>query len=354
MYDELDIFEKECSNDQFRFECMIECMIMDASMTDGYTTEAEGIAAKIMNKVKSIFEKISNAVKSMLDKISNFFTTKKLKAKYEELLEEAKRVEAELKKTHADNEKVAKVLEKYKFESYDLAKEMGEVKRISDYVIAGAKSVASKIKGGEKVTSDDILKIRQDAHDKWQHTGYVANDEKREYKKAKRVADIVSFLSSGGIVGSLVAAITKLKGGSVKDTICIGGAAAAITGIVEGIAHLSPQSPVASGIHKMRGDRHDAARNSALSANRHYETASQYNDAVVMAQATAIASLTTVIQEAETMSYRQGVKCLTKTMNEIHRALANVENACVDEQNYEANMGNLDFDHAKGLKSLDH
>ena len=347
MYDELDIFDKECSNDQFRFECMIECMCMDAEMMSDYTTESEGIGTKIMNKVKEIFEKISNAVKAAITKISNFFTSKKLKAKYEQLLAEAKEAEKQLKVARDYNsEEVTKILDRCTIESYNLAQQMNDVKRISDYVIAGAKNLAAKIKGGEKVTSDDIAKIRQEAKDKWDATSKTDDNAKREYVKIKRVADIVSALSASGVCGVLVSAISKFAGLSVKDSICIGATAGALGGIIEGITH-SMNHPFGKMLDEMRTD----GKQKAMEANQHYKNASQLTETAVAAQTAALASLTTVVQEAEMMSYRKGVKYLSANLTAIGQALNEIQQLA-DVQNSEVSKGHMDFQAAKGIRGV--
>nr|DAO30610.1 MAG TPA: hypothetical protein [Caudoviricetes sp.] len=316
MYDELDIFEKECSNDQFRFECMIECMCMDSEMSlDEYTTESQGaesIVTKIKNKVTEIIDKVRAAIKTVMIKISNFFTTKKLKAKYDDLLNGAKAIESSLEKREIDHDKLSELFDKRALLEYDMAKVQSSVKNVGDYITAAVKTIASKIKGGEKVTSDDIANVRREAYLKWRESGFADGDEKRNYKKVKHIRDIKSFLTGVGGYGIISFIVSKFDktnpSWSVTDTVC---------SAISGISYV---------IIANAGDeisRRDIKP--TLKEKRRAEDESKFNANQSINYAVTLASLTSVIQEVEAMSYRQGIKCLTKNLNEIEGMIRDIE-----------------------------
>ena len=316
MYDELDIFEKECSNDQFRFKCMIECMVMDAEMSlDEYTTESDGsesIVTKIKNKVTEIIDKVRAAIKTAMIKISNFFTTKKLKAKYDDLLNRATKIESFLEKQAIGQDKLSELFDKRALLEYDMAKAHSSLKNVGDYITAAAKTIASKIKGGEKVSSNDVANIRREAYLKWRESGFADDDAKRNYKKVRRIRDIKSFLTGVGGYGIITFIMSKLcksnTSWSVTDAVC-----SAISGISYVII-----ANVGDKISRKGTD-------SALKEKRHTENDSKFAANQSVNYAVTLASLTSVIQEVEAMSYRQGIKCLTKNLNEIEGMIRDIE-----------------------------
>ena len=312
MYDELDIFEKECSNDQFRFDCMVECMVMDAEMSlDEYTTEgASDIFEKMTNAVKNFFEKFIKSVKAFFKKISDYFTSNKLKYKYERLLKEAKTMERLLSEMKVDSTKLVEELEKIQIENLDLAKEIRESKGLGDYIIAAVKNLESKANKGEKITADDVAKIRQEALNKADGLD-KKSDEHAEYIKMRRFSDLIGALSVSGPIGIAMGVIDKCANGgdSFVSSCATGASAAALTAIIYKLIRIckSKYATVVRDIHKKEVDSIEAR----------IEPVKILDEGM----ATQLTSLSMIVQKAETMSYRRGVRYLTKSINEAKKTM---------------------------------
>lgn len=309
MYDALDIFEKECSNDQFRFECMIECMCMDAEMSDGYTTESEGVFEKVKNKVKGIVDKIINALKSIITKISNFFTSKKMKAKYEALLAKAKDLEKRAKAAHADSDEIADAMESLMIYEYDLAEEKKTHIRLSDRIIAALKNVSGKVKDGQKVTAEDIRDIRQSAMDTWAKEGWKESDEGKAAQKVYKLDRLVQRMSTG----------------ATYSLVCIIGAALQGGHYATGILGSFINGMFITAIENHYTKKHAKDRAEHLDRSNVAAAAMQEANSNAAAIATQAAALTSVVENAEAMSYRRGIQYLSKNLASIEAALNRVE-----------------------------
>ncbi len=308
MYDELDIFEKECSNDQFRFECMIECMCMDAEMSsDGYMTEAEGFLDKIKNKVKEITDKIITTFKTSMGKISAFFTSKKVEAKYKMLLDRAKDLEKRLKTAKVDASRLASAFDDCVVYDYNLAEEKKTHIRLSDRIIALAKNVSGKVKDGEKVTATDIRDIRQEALDLWAREGWNNSKESKAAKHIYKMDKLVQTLATGA-THALIGALLSAGSGSQSTTTVLGMA-------LNGLIITSVENHFTK---KHAKERSELLKNAQAASG---------DQAPVQVIATQMAALTAVVENAETMSYKNAISYLNKNLSAIEKTLNKVEAA---------------------------
>ena len=317
MFSEFDILEKEMTNDDYKFSCMIECACMEAEMVgmddSAVVTEAEGddVASKIKEKFAALKEKVKKIIDALkekisegMKKISNFFTTKKLKAEYEDLLKRAKEAEKTYGTVLAHNEKWQKYLEDKTIEMYDLEKTTTGIRRVSDFIIAGAKNIKAKITGGKKVTAEDVSELRRDAKKQL--------DEIDDAPKIKRIAnihDVVNMLAVGGVVGGLM----KLAGAESATAIgagaFVGTLATAATDIIEASAN--------------------AVRSEAIKASAsNFDVASGFARTTNESIGLAVASLGDIIVEAEMLSYRKAIKYLKHNLSVIDEIIKQAE---VDE-----------------------
>lgn len=336
MFSEFDILEKEMTNDDYKFSCMIECACMEADMIDmddsAILTEAEGddVAFKIKEKFAAVKEKVKEIIEALkkkvaegMKKISNFFTSKKIKAEYEALLDHAKRLQSESGALLEHNTEWQKYLEDKSIEMYDLEKRSKGIRTVGDAIIAGVKNISAKIKGGKKVTVDEVTALRREAHSEFGKFGSTT-----EARRIRSLSEILSFLATGGVIGGVM----KLAGASTAEAAVsgafIGFLSTAAVDIIEGIQNGHNKSAK----YKEAGAQYGAAAEDAEVSNT--------------SVATQVASLGDVIVEAETMSYREAVRYLQHNISVVEDALKKAD-AIVEHANLHQNTAEVSEDQAK-------
>lgn len=309
MFSEFDILEKELENDDYKLHCVIECTEMEIhiiSSSEDVVTEAEGSdvsgkIAAIKEKIKKIIDAIKEKLSEAMKKISNFFTTQKIKDEYEALLKKAKAMQSDAGSVLEHNEKWKEYLDKKAIKMYDFAEQTKHIRTLGDAVVAGAKNIAAKIKGGKTVKVSEITEIRSKAND-------FFSDKEPGDRKIKNLSDIISLLGTAGIVGGVVKALTGDTNAALISGAVIGTCSQIAIGIVDIInGNRSPK-------YRDAGDTYVAAAATANSANE--------------ANASAIASLGEVVANAETMSYRKAIKYLKQNLDTIDSILE-YANDCV-------------------------
>lgn len=336
MFSEFDILEKEMANDDYKFSCMIECACMEADMIDmddsAVVTEAEGddVASKIKEKFAAVKEKIKEIIEALkkkvsegMKKISNFFTSKKLKAEYEELLARAKKIQSEAGATLEHNTEWQKYLEGKSIEMYDLEKRTKGIRTVGDAIIAGVKNISAKVKGGKKITVEEVTALRREAHSEFGKFGSTT-----EARHIRSLSEILSFLATGGVIGGVM----KLAGASTAEAAVsgafIGFLSNAAIDIVEGIRNGHDKSAK----YKEAGAQYGAAAEDAEVSNT--------------SVATQVASLGDVIVEAETMSYREAVRYLQHNLKVVDEVLAKAQ-SIVEQAALHQNTAEVSEDKAK-------
>ena len=169
MFDEFDILQKEISNDFFKLECVVECSFIQNKIEsfEDYTTEAEGSSIKdkfnaLAEKVKEIFSKIIERVAAASGKIRGMIVNKFQEDKINSLTKKLVAIKNACSKNKEFEKEVTEELKKYEwYDTKELCKDIRPYyTTIGDKIQAVVKTLFNKLRGGKRVTSQDIAELK--------------------------------------------------------------------------------------------------------------------------------------------------------------------------------------------------
>lgn len=309
MFSDIDILDKELNNDQFKTECVVECICMDIenAMETGYTTEAEGSGffSTIVEKIKKIISTITNGIKNAILKLADHIRKKQLEDKYKELSERAKYIEKEYGQVLKQSAEWKEYISDKSIEYYDLSTALKSHKTVGDRVVAAFKNLANKSKGGKKITADEIRDIR----DKVLDEDLKSNKNCKEEVKISTMSAVVTAVSAAGVIGGLTAIITKAITGSTGGGLVTGAfvvtLGSIVTGAVEGLKAIT--------------------RKEIAPITKAYTTADAEMKEQMTLLSQGMSTISSAIAQSETQSYREAIKSLSSSLREVEQILNTAE-----------------------------
>lgn len=309
MFSDIDILGKELDNDQFKTECVVECICMDIenTMETGYTTEAEGSGffSTIVEKIKKIVSTITTSIQNAILKLADHIRKKKLEAKYKELYERAKYIEKEYGQALKQNAEWKEYISDKSIEYYDFSESLKSHKTVGDRVVAAFKNLANKSKGGKKITADEIRDIR----DKIIDENLKPEDGFKEEFKLTSMSAVVTGVSATGVIGGLTAAITKAITGSTGSGLVAGALVVTLGSIV---------TAAAEGAKII-------VRKEVKPITKAYATADAEMKEQLTLLSQGMSTISSAIAQSETQSYREAIKSLSSALREVEQILNTAE-----------------------------
>ncbi len=310
MFSAIDILDKELDNDQFKTECVVECICMDIenAMETGYTTEAEGSGffASIVEKIKKIVSTIINSIKNAILKLADHIRKEKLEAKYKELSERAKYIEKTYGQVLKQNDEWKEYISDKSIWWFDFSTSLKSHKTIGDRAIAAFKNLANKRKGGKKITAGEIRDIRDKVFDE----GIKCKKSCKEEVRISSLSTLVSIVSHAGAIGGLAAVITKaVSGGNAGAAFVAGTVVSAFGDITIALAE------GAKGVTRVEVEPITKAYGAADSEMK--------EQLALLSQ--GMSTISSTIAQSETQSYREAIKSLSSALREVEQMLNTAE-----------------------------
>nr|DAO30608.1 MAG TPA: Inosine-5'-monophosphate dehydrogenase [Caudoviricetes sp.] len=309
MFSDIDILGKELDNDQFRTECVVECITMDIDrlVDSEYTTEAEGSSffSTIVEKIKKIISTITNGIKNAILKLADHIRKKQLENKYKELSERAKYIEKEYGQALKQSAEWNEYISDKAIEYYDLSTALKSYKTVGDRAVAAFKNLANKSKDGKKITADEVRDIRDKVHDE----NLKSKDGYKEEVKISSMSAVITAVSTAGVIGGLAAAITGAITGSAGGGLMTGAFVATlgalVTGAVEGAKAIT--------------------RKEIKPITKAYTTADAEMKESLSLLSQGMSMISSTLAQSETQSYREAITSLSSSLREVEQILNTAE-----------------------------
>lgn len=313
MFSELDILNKELENDDYKLHCMIECSAMQLVMDDDIAmiTEAEGEdgflkqlsekAAAAKEKIKQIIEAVKKRVKEAFVKLRNALSSKYTKEKYDSLMKRAKELESTVKDLQKQGIDLSDYLADDTVRYYKMAEAQKALTTVGDSIIASVKNIDAAIKGGKKVTADDISEIRSKIDD-YDPNAYV---EEKKINMTSSILNVLGMTLIGATGGALISALWNDSEGGAAIGAFLGSMGALAMTICDSISTANKT----------------VYRRSAEASSEQSENMKSYS----MSIGVQVTELSNLIATAEISTYRKAIEILSSEIPKIESAINKIE-----------------------------